>query len=313
MPEKKPKSSRDPDTGPGDRADAPSLLHTLLQMTLAVCLLAGLVMGVMLMRRYVERTAVRADQPIHVLLKSRPTWMSDFLAEQIIASVRPMPGSPFDKKLLIEAHHRLASNPWVRQVRQVQRLYDQAPGDTLEIDCDFRTPVALVAWGEGYWLVDAEGVKLPEQYNAQQVPRIVVAPDQSLSIRIIEGVQHGPPQAGQTWPGEDLLAGLGLVKLLYGVPWCQEVVKVNVANYAGRVEPRDAQLVLVTRYATEIRWGRPIDARDFFIEIPPAQKLDNLRRVYEQLGRIDGRRKWLDVRYDRITYPTDEEAHAATQ
>src|SRR2546429_5307533 len=45
--------------------------------------------AVALDRRYVENKLVPATEPAKVVLKNRPVWMSDFLAEQIARTARP--------------------------------------------------------------------------------------------------------------------------------------------------------------------------------------------------------------------------------
>ena len=106
------------------------------------------------------------------------------------------------------------------------------------------------------------------------------------------------------WGGEDLTSGLALCRLLYGRGFTDEIVKVKVENFAGRRDNREAQLVLVTKYNTEVRWGRPIDAADKFIEVSTDRKLDYLSRVYQEFGRVDARQPWIDIRFDKITYPS---------
>jgi hypothetical protein len=270
----------------------------------ALCLLA-LAAGVFLLKRYVDREIAFPKKPPAVVLKQRPVWMSEFLADSIAQSVRPAGAhSSFDHQMLIDRVAMLKTNPWIKEVRQVRRTYGQRPGDSLEIDCDYRAPIALVKWGKDYWLVDVDGVKLPERFAAADVPRIVVGRDGHTNIRVVEGVNRPPPLAGKSWGGDDLTAGLDMVKRLYGLGFADEIVKVNVANYAGRVDPREAQLVLGTKQATEIRWGRPIGSKDDFIEVRPDRKLDYIRQVYEEFGRCDARQQWIDVRYDMIRIPS---------
>jgi len=158
-----------------------------------------------------------------------------------------------------------------------------------------------VRWQHDYWLVDVDGVKLPERFAATDVPKIAIGRDGHTNIRIVDGVQRPPPQPGKPWGGEDLAAGLEMVRRLYGLPYADEVVKVDVANFGGRNDYREAQLVLGTKYGTEIRWGAPIGARSF--EVRPQQKFEYLRQVYEEFGRCDARQKWIDIRNDKITYP----------
>lgn len=277
------------------------LMHSFVAVVLLGCC-AG---AVYFLREHVEKDIVFPDRPAKVVLVNRPVWMSDFLAEQISAAVRPAgTHSAFDHQLLKDVAAMLQSNPWVKKVNKIRRAYDRKPGDTIEIDCEYRAPIALVHWQNYYWLVDGASVKLPEQFTAQQLPRIVVGLNRKLNIRVIEGVRAAPVESGQKWVGDDLAAGLDLVRLLHGQPFAEEIVKVDVSNFGGRNSPKEAQLVLVTRYDTEIRWGRPINSKDFFAEVSANQKLRYMQEVYEQFHRVDGNRPWIDIRFDKITYPS---------
>lgn len=261
------------------------------------------------MRRHVERRLAFPSTPPAVVLKQRPAWMSDFVARQVATQVAPRGAhSAFDHTMLVEITRMLKTNPWIMKVRGVRRVYAKGPGDTLEIDCDFRTPAALVRTAENsFILIDRNGVRLPEQYAASDVPRVVETPDGRTNILIIEGVARPAPRgAGQKWTGEDLRAGLEMAALLLdpaNKPFTHEVRKINVENFAGRHFAREAHLVLFTKYGTEIRWGRPPSDPDF--EIDPGRKLDYLRRVYQEYGRVDGNQPYgIDIRYDKITYPS---------
>jgi hypothetical protein len=282
-----------------------AIRRVAIHATAALLLIAAAAVGLRFDRRYVEQTLAFPTDPPKVVIKNRPVWMSDFVAEQIARTAQPWgTHSAFDHQLLVDTVALLKSNPWIRDVHQVRRVYGAKPGDTLELDCEFRAPVALVHWGEYYWLVDGQGVKLPEAFTQQQVPRIVMGSNNRLNIRIVEGVKQPPPESGTKWVGEDLLAGLDLVKILFDRNYTEEIVKVDVSNYGGRRDRKEAELVLVTKYASEIRWGRPVGAQqDFFVEIPPAQKLDYLRQIYEQKHRVDANHPWIDIRFEDVTYP----------
>jgi hypothetical protein len=278
---------------------------------LFLCVVAAGV-GLHFLKQHVDRNVVFLDEPPQVIFKDRPVWMSDFLYEQLLSTVRPMGAhSAFDRELLVDVATSLQRNPWIKTVRQVRRAYVRRPGDTIEIDCDFRAPVAIVHWKDYFWLVDGDGVKLPEQFTAAQVPHILKGRDGMMNIRIIEGVRQPPVESGHQWPGDDLAAGLDLVKLLYGKPFAEAVMKVDVSNFAGRDNPREAQLTLATCYGTGIKWGRPVNAKDFFVEVSTAQKLKYLQQVQQQYGRIDAGQPWIDIRFDRITYPTVVTAEAS--
>jgi hypothetical protein len=272
-------------------------------------LLISIAVGFYFLRGYVEQKLVFSSAPPKIVLKNRPAWMSDFLAGEIAKLARPAgTHSAFDHQMLVDTYAVLKANPWIRTINQVRRVYGEKPGDTLEIDCDYRAPIALVKWGDFYWLVDGEGVKLPEAYTAQEVPKIVVGQDKKLSIRIIEGVKQPPAEPGHKWQGDELIAGLEMVKLLFDKSYAQEILKVDVRNFAGRKDAKEAQLVLVTRYGTEVRWGAPLSSKNF--EVPASEKLRYLQAIYEEVGRVDGNHPWIDIRMDAVTYPSVEAAQA---
>src|SRR2546430_9627723 len=200
---------------PLDPERARAARRVLLHTTAAALFAAVLIAAVALDRRYVENKLVPATEPAKVVLKNRPVWMSDFLAEQIERTARPHgTHSAFDHQLLVDTVALLQANPWIQEVRQVRRAYGQKPGDTIEVDCDYRAPVALVHWKDYYWLVDGQGVKLPEAFGQRHLSRIMSGQDHKMNIRVIEGVRQPPPESGARWAGDDLLAGVELVKLL---------------------------------------------------------------------------------------------------
>ncbi|HEX4055527.1 MAG TPA: hypothetical protein VHX86_14780 [Tepidisphaeraceae bacterium] len=253
---------------------------------------------------YVDRRLTFPTRPPKVVLADRPQWMSDFLAEQIVKSIQPIGlHSAFDRQLLVNTEKSLVVSPWVRHVDEVRRVYDQKPGDTVEIVCDYRAPAALVQWGQYYWLVDDHGVKLPEQYTADLLPKIVLGADGKVNIRIIDGVSHAPCESGRTWQGDDLAGGLEMARLIAGQDWANQIRAIDVSNFAGRHDPRNAQIVLITQFGTQLRWGRVPSATDAFVEVSAAQKLAAIENIYRKNNRVDADQPWIDVRFDQVTCP----------
>jgi len=285
-------------------------------LLLAALIFGGVGAGYYYADEYVEQRVGLSAQPLIIVLKNRPPWMNDFLVEQIAALARPIgPHSIFDHKLLVDTAEMLGRNPWVRQVRSVRRAYTRRPGDTLEIDCEYRAPVALVKWGAFYWLVDEHGVRLSERFTEPDVANIQFGPDGRTRIRVIEGVKHAPPHvAGELWPGDDVRGGLKMVQYLFDRIYTDQILRVDVANFGGRVDLKDPQLVLKTSFATQIWWGRPPSDEDVdsFIEVSTSRKLNDLRLAWEQFGRVDGKHKCLDIRFDKVTYLNEEETPPAS-
>jgi len=262
---------------------------------------------------YVGQRLAYSTRPPRAVLVNRPAWMSEFLADEIARCAQPIGlHSAFDHDLLVQTTSLLEANPWVRRVKEVRRVYGQQPGDTIEIDCDYRAPAALVQWGDKYALVDNQGIQLPEAYGASDLSKIMFAPDGSLAVRIIQGVGHAPTEAGRTWPGEDLAAGLEIAKLLSGQVYAEQIRRIDVTNYDGRQDAQAAQIVLLTQYNTQIRWGRGPGAKDAFIEVPASVKLNALAAIYRERKRVDAGEPWIDIRFDRVTCPGPTAQAAST-
>ncbi|HET6251461.1 MAG TPA: hypothetical protein VFE47_27500 [Tepidisphaeraceae bacterium] len=263
----------------------------------------GLGVGFYYIKQYVDREVAMPTEPPTIIIKNKPHWMSDFLVRRIAATARPTRlHSAYDHDLLVQTKAALEANPWISKVYEVRRAFREKPGDTLEIDCEYRVPTALVKWGAYYWLVDRDGFKLPDQYEPGDVSKIVAVEDGHVDIRVIEGVHRPPPATGKKWLGEDLAAGLEMAALLSDKPYAQDIQRINVAHFGSAREPH---VVLVTRYnpPTEIRWGRtPSELeKDPFLEVTTAKKLDRLQKIYTQFGRVDaGQKDGLDIRFDGL-------------
>jgi hypothetical protein len=287
--------------------------HPIRAFLKAVCTLAFVgfcVFAYLRARDHVVRDLTFTRNPPKVVLHERPSWMSDALMNKIMRVAAPdVAHSAFDHQLLVNTASLLEKHPdtapWVKTVRSVRRIYDNAPGDTLEIDCDFRSPVALVKWELYYWLVDGDGILLPEQYTPSDLRKVMYdGSGDHLSLRIIEGVATSPPESGQKWQGADLAAGIDMIKLLYGKPYADDVERINVANLSGRQNPNEAQVVLITKYQTQVRWGRPVNAKDYFVEVSPAQKLEYMSSIVRDYGRVDAKHSAVDLRFDIVTFPS---------
>lgn len=283
----------------------------------AMLLVGGMAWLIGHLKSTIARPLDAASETPNIVFTHRPAWMTDLVLHELAESFRPdETPSVFDRDALVRVNRRLKSNAWIGKVREVRRVYGESAGDIIEIDCDFRAPLALVRDGDAYWFVDAKGVKLPEKFSEKELPLLIYAKGK-VNLRVIEGVRNAAPRlAGQLWPGDDLAAGLGLAEKLNGQPFADDVIRINVANYAGRIDAREAHLVLGTRLRlrdregheagpfTEVRWGRPWNASDAFIEVKPERKLEAMRLAVEKYGRVDALQPWIDLRFDTVKGPS---------
>lgn len=178
-----------------------------------------------------------------------------------------------------EIAERLSSLGWIESVESVQRSIS----GRFEVTARYRIPVALVKTSrDEFVLVDGQGVRLPGVYVYHE------------RWYIVEGVDSVPSKVGASWSAPDLQAGLALLAALRPEPYRNQIAGINVANFAGRKNPRTTHLELITdRPGGRIRWG---SAPGFEVEENLApQKLALLRQNFAQTGRVDAGHTVIDI------------------
>ncbi len=211
------------------------------------------------------------------------------IEEQMAGAMRPFADTPWtDDHLCEQIAASLTATGWVDRVLRVQRFADRR----IEVHCRYRTPLALVQMGSGFYLVDDHGVRLPGRYVNDP------------AFMLIQGVSTTPPSAGCLWDAPDLRAAVRLVKLLINEPFATQITAVQVHNFAGRVDPREGHIRLATNQpGSQIVWGSPVGEE--IEENTAEQKLAILRANYHRFGRIDADRRLIDISVhpDRVNAP----------
>jgi hypothetical protein len=282
--------------------------YLLINILVVVCAVAGCGFIIYRAHKQVKQDYAIPTAPPKIVMVNIPAWMPDSLADQIVKSIAPTdPKSAIDPDLLKSIAQDLGANPWVRSVERVERVYENSPGDTIQIRCVFRAPSAFFHHGEKLYLVDSQGVRLPDTFSDKPLPEFVRDVNGKITLRIVFGMTSPPPKPGAVWQGKDIQAGLDLVKTLFDQPFARDILSINVTNYGGRISAIAPQIVLHTQFNTEIRWGEPI-AQDYHAEIKPAQKIQRLQQIDAKYGRIDANHSWVDIRLDKATFPATEAA-----
>lgn len=252
-----------------------------MQRTLARLKLVGLVcLGIVLLVSWswLERSLLRhvgthrlqhitADR---VVFESIPRWMSPIVQRELTqVVVDQLSKDPLDRGNLHKAMAALVANPWVETVHHVERSAER-----VSVVAEYREPIAVVAGRDGYHLADAGGVRLPGLYVRDQIPR--------LGLPLIVGVAAAPRESGDVWPGEDLQAGLRLIRLLHGELYMHQIQEFDVS---GRDSLGRIHLVLRTREGM-VRWGLA-PGREQGVEPDALTKKRWLGSVHRQRGTID--------------------------
>jgi len=255
-------------------------------------------------------------------LTEAPEWMPDRLRADIERCLLPAGAEYYDKQLTDKVRLRALANPWVRGVRRTSKHPSgRDKPATLAVDAEFRMPIARAMAGGGYAYLDMDGVRLP----AGQVPRwaswdparperkayhidhsTVKAGRQVCPIHymLIVGVETEPPPRAGQWLGDDLAAGLELVRLVAAKSYAYQITEIDVRNYDGRIDPNASHLRMWAELdrckPTEIRFGRlPKGEGDYVVS--PQRKFSYLDKYAEDHnGRLAGINAYIDLRYDEL-------------
>lgn len=252
--------------------------------------LAGL--GLARLDRHNSRQLESASIPLDVVLHEKPEWMAPALADEIVNGVaepilvQAQAGvfdnhAPSVPQVMVQA---FTGNGWVKRVVWARRL----SGGRIELNCEFREPVAVVTTGRTRRLVDATGFILPGEYQAGEL-------DECGFIEI-RGCAGSPPTTSRLWTSADFQDALKLVKILRTMVFADQIKAVDFSNHNGRLHRQSCWIVLITDRGSVIRWGRP-PGREDGLEVTVSQKLALLAGVYRDHGHIDYGLPWIGVRW----------------
>lgn len=255
---------------------------------LALCGWLGTLTGVAWGLHTLE-TQVRAaqpDQPCRLEWVELPLWLSTDASQPILRQLAAATGlraedRADDPDLVRRVGEGLAQSPWVARVQRVTRLAD----GRLRVQAQYREPFAFVEQAGYVYLVDEQGVRLPhKQFTAYVEERYW-----NEWLRIT-GTAGSVPEEGQAFVGDDVAAGLRLVRFLKEagargeVPFRPALRAVDVGNFRRREDSYDGELRLRTIHPKSyVAWGLPPGA-EFDVEARATRKLEMLRALYGEHG-----------------------------
>lgn len=270
--------------GKGKAAGNPLIARWSAERTLRMVKVLGVIVGLAVaagvwhyaqtaLHDYARAHHARPITAEDVVIEDPPAWMPRGLDLEVRRLVAAQVGEdPVDNTTLRAAAGALRDWAWIEPggVRQIKRLVD----GRVSVDVRFRSPLAVIRMRDGYHLVSDEGVRLPALYTHEQVER--------MDVPVLVNVSAAPPRHGEAWPGEEVAAGLALVRFLAGEPFMEEVEAIDVSGRDARGRLR---LALRTGDGA-VLWGLP-PGREQSIEPDARTKLHRLRRVVTARGSID--------------------------
>ncbi len=227
-----------------------------------VVLILLIVGGVPLLRHFSEKADVRLAQQAEyqiersaIVLGDRPEYVPEELLERTWERAGlPERFSVLEPGLAARIGKAFEESPWVRSVKRVQLRYPTV----VEIELEYRRPVALVRSIEGYYPVDRDGILLPPaDFSPAQLPGYPI-------IENVRSLPSGP--AGTHWGDLAVWGAARLVDLLTpegdtGKYWKKyDLARVRVFGAADLETSTLEHLQqisyrLVTHGGSEIIWG----------------------------------------------------------
>jgi hypothetical protein len=193
----------------------------------------------------------------------------------------------FDKGLPQEVARRLEEIPWVKRVPSVKREF---PG-RLRIQLEMRQAVAVLKKDDAFYLLDEEGMVLPEAYFSW--PR-----DQKETPYIESKRLRFAPGAGQRLEDKGILAGIELLGFLKEneVHKMVSLRAVDVTGVGWGRSRGESDIVIWTQGGTAIKWGCP-PLCGHVDELSNEQKLQNLVSIIRAEGARLDQMEYVDVRW----------------
>lgn len=245
-------------------------------LTLALGLLVGGYFAEEYLTDYSQTRKSTVMRPELVEIVGAPAWMSQGLKQHIRFVVASKAGDhPLDSAGLERAAEVLGRDAWVKEVRQIRRT----PEGYVRVWAEYRQPIALVERPEGCRPVDAEGVRLPGLYPADEAA--------AIGLPVLKGVPTNAIADGDIWPGTELHAALVLASTLHREPYYSQIRSVVISPKDDRDRVR---LSLVTTNGT-LNWGLP-PGTEGALEASPDTKKSRIAQIWNTGNRsldISGR------------------------
>jgi len=275
-------------------------LMGVLKAAAVVCILAGIVIGLVFLKKDIKKRAA-ISEPAPVILLDAPDWANQHLKEKIYHAAKAYGGN---LQLDETAAHSIQQNI-TREVAWLDEVKVQTAYDGFVVRARWRKPLALVKSGLNKCYVDSELVVI----DFIEIANLPIVEVKGLSEKRL-------PLPGEIWQIDDLAAAVTiLVKLNHmdnsitpAKPLLYEIDSIDVSNFNGRLNNRFAHIILYTKTNTEIIWGAEFGTWQRYLEAPDEEKLTKLYQYYEQFGSLSGGAKYIDLQYSQndVSLPTDK-------
>jgi len=277
------------------KLSAASKVAGVLAVTAAICV------GLVYLKKYVERTTGSSGEPVVLELVNPPYWVNDALKGRIyLAATAGGQELRIDEDVAQRVQRNIESfTGWLDEVTV------QTTGNSVRIYSRWRKPIAVVQWGLYKFYLDSDAIAL-EYAELTELPIVKVT-------GFIQTQQT--PAAGGVLQNEDLAAAAAILarlnrrdeleagdkRLLY------EIDRIDVSNFGGRKDNRSPHIVMYTTDDTQIIWGAELGKWQRYMEATDEQKIASLYSYYKEKGTLLGGVKYIRLcdPQQRLSLPVD--------
>ena len=274
----------------------PSLIKISL-ILLIVCVLAGMVIGLEYLDRYVKTSVSASRETVNLELLNVPVWVPDQVKDNVMAAATGNSRQiRIDENTASTAQRNIEKNiAWMDNVKV------RTTHDGLQIEGRWRKPIARLNWGTNTYYVDIEQVVL----DFVPMPKLWVVEVEGLSL------PSNAPSKGQALQLDDLEAAITILDRLERMdrqftpdkPLLYEIASIDVSNFGGRKNSRNPHIVLFAKDGTEIIWGAEFGTWQQHLESTDEQKLAKLYGYYKGSGTLLGGAKYINLRDPKYKVP----------
>lgn len=296
------------------RAETIASLKKLAAVAAAVCVFTGLGFGFGYMERYVQAVSPVAEPSGALELISPPRWINADVQGRIAAAAG---GYCFDlgDDTAGEIASRLKNFPWLYNVRF------RTTNKTIHVNADYRKPSAMIKnGGKKHYLAL---VRPGDPLYAVEWPKVVLldfVEIDALPILEIKGFStKGMPSLGGAWDAPEVTTAVELISVLARMdeiscrekPLLDELATIDVFNFDGRQNKKDAHVVLYAKDGTEIRWGAAYGKSRLYMEATEQEKLATLYTFYKEHNHTiqclkNNICQLIELRYSQKIFPRPE-------
>ncbi|HEX8876669.1 MAG TPA: hypothetical protein VF777_07980 [Phycisphaerales bacterium] len=223
-----------------------------------------------------------------------PTWLAAQFQEELMTLAYRALGSdpdPLSREPLDAVGAAMERSGWFDGRPSVER----GEASEIVIRGHWRIPAAVVRHKPSQ--ASGETVAEPKDYlvSWDTRPMPVIYPAGRSGLRVIQGVQLGPTKNEgvidyrSVWPGEDVEAGVELLRTLVMQPWSSQVSGVDVSDYAA-----NRSLVIETIHGTRLIWGGRA-SKPLAGECSTQVKLGKINELVGYTKRIDGGKAEIEL------------------